>query len=299
MIRPDSEVPRPLAPGEGEAVTIAFSDREAGICGVARAGLAMTDDGLRTSGLLFAGGEPVAVRAGSDEPDNASGAWGGATAAGVETEVAEPLRSWSVLFGSEDGRHGFDLELSAASPAASLPDDSAAARLGGMSGYEQLVTVTETVTVNGSDRPFEGMGQRGHSWGRPDWTRLSRARTLGVWLDDGSGVTLTAIRPSGQAGLHDEAVHASLFAGLEHQPLTVHDPRISTTYDSGGRQKNAGLELWATGDDEEEPIRLSGEVACGTTLDLGQLRLDCAFFKWTDGIRSGVGRYDLMAQQTP
>ncbi len=296
MTGPNAEAPRPLGAGEGEAVTVAFSDHQADVCGIARVGLAMTDAGLRTSGLglLFAGGEPVAVRAGSGEPDDSSGAWAGATAAGVETEVIEPFRTWSVLFGSEDGRHGFDLELTALSPVAVLPEDSAAGRLGGMTGYDQLVAARGTVTVDGRDRDFSGTGQRGHSWGRPDWSKLSRARTVGVWWGDGSGVTATAIRPRGSTGLKDEAVHAVVLAGADHEPVAVRDPRLSTTYDSGGRQKNAGIELWMTGDDDEQPTRLSGEVACGTTLDLGQLRLDCAFFTWSDGIRHGVGRYDLM-----
>jgi hypothetical protein len=39
---------------------------------------------------------------------------------------------------------------------------------------------------------------------------------------------------------------------------------------------------------------VAGEVACGTSLELGRLHLDCAFFHWrTDG-RAGVGRYDVL-----
>jgi hypothetical protein len=32
----------------------------------------------------------------------------------------------------------------------------------------------------------------------------------------------------------------------------------------------------------------------GTSLDLGRLRLDCAFFRWRSGGREGVGRYDVL-----
>ncbi len=42
------------------------------------------------------------------------------------------------------------------------------------------------------------------------------------------------------------------------------------------------------------PHRAAGEVVCGTTLDLGRLRLDCAFFMWRMEGRSGVGRYDVL-----
>jgi hypothetical protein len=33
---------------------------------------------------------------------------------------------------------------------------------------------------------------------------------------------------------------------------------------------------------------------CGSTLDLGPLRLDCAFLRWHMDGRVGVGRYDLL-----
>jgi hypothetical protein len=33
---------------------------------------------------------------------------------------------------------------------------------------------------------------------------------------------------------------------------------------------------------------------CGTTLDLGDVRLDSAFFAWRMEGREGVGRYDVM-----
>ncbi len=42
------------------------------------------------------------------------------------------------------------------------------------------------------------------------------------------------------------------------------------------------------------PRRGAGEVICGSSLDLGDLRLDCAFFRWHLEGREGVGRYDLI-----
>jgi hypothetical protein len=67
---------------------------------------------------------------------------------------------------------------------------------------------------------------------------------------------------------------------------------LSTTYDADGRQRHAGAELWV--DDDGPPRRLAGHVLCGTTLDLGRLRLDCAFFRWHMDGREGVGRYDVL-----
>jgi hypothetical protein len=35
-------------------------------------------------------------------------------------------------------------------------------------------------------------------------------------------------------------------------------------------------------------------VLCGSSVELGQLRLDCAFFAWQVDGREGVGRYDVV-----
>jgi hypothetical protein len=35
-------------------------------------------------------------------------------------------------------------------------------------------------------------------------------------------------------------------------------------------------------------------VVCGTSLDLGRLRLDCAFLRWHMEGREGIGRYDIL-----
>jgi hypothetical protein len=115
-----------------------------------------------------------------------------------------------------------------------------------MQGYDQLVKVTGKVTIGGVERSFEGRGQRGHSWGAPDWDKLTMARTLGVWLEGDAGVTLTAVRPAKASSHADEAIHAVLLGRDgetdEQLSLVVADPRVSTTYDSEGRQRHAGLE---------------------------------------------------------
>ena len=294
----DLEAPRALDEGQSDAVTVAFSDAEADVCGIARIGRAKADGRVVTSGLalLFAGGEPVSVRAEGGVPDGEGTGWGEAEAAGVWTEVLEPLTAWRVHFDDEDGQHGFVLDLAAVSAAARLEAGLPTGKLGGMEGYDQLVTVTGTVTVGGVARPFTGRGQRGHSWGAPDWDRLAVARTLGVWLEGDVGVTMTAVRPAKATSHADEAIHAVMLGHDEtNAPVaqTVADPRVSTTYDSDGRQRHAGLELYVN-EDDPYARRAAGEVACGTTLDLGRLRLDCAFFRWRMDGREGVGRYDVL-----
>jgi hypothetical protein len=156
-----------------------------------------------------------------------------------------------------------------------------------MAGHEQLCRVHGTVR----GREVRCLGQRGHTWGEPDWEHIHETRTLAAWLDDGSGVVMGAVRPAGTPGHESEATWASLLTAAGS--LRVEEPRLSTTYDEAGRQRRATLELWV-GEDDAYPRRAVGEVVCGSTLDLGQLRLDCAFLRWRMDGRTGTGRYDLL-----
>lgn len=297
----DLEAPRP-AQGDSfsDAVTFAFGDPAADVYGIARVGLSPGDAGEpQGSGLaiVFSGREPVAVRAAGGLPVDEA-AWAAVDAAGVRTTVEEPLEAWTVTFRSEDGTTAFDLRFEALSEPAHTEADADAAVLGGMEGYEQLCRVTGSARVRGGQRRVDCLGQRGHSWGAPDWDRVSLARTVGAWIDSEHAVALTAIRPAGGKRTHaDEAISASVFSpsgdgeGLA-VPLTVEDPRLSTTTDGEDRQRRAGMELWI--DPDGYPVRVAGEVLCGTSLDLGRLRLDCAFFAWSMDGRHGVGRYDVL-----
>ncbi len=167
-----------------------------------------------------------------------------------------------------------------------------------MLGFEQPVRVRGTADVGGRRLTLDGLGQRGRSWGTPDWSRIERTRTVAAWFD-GAAITSTAIRPAGRDAHGDEVIGAVLFEpadeapdGTADQPARVEDPRISTTFDADGRQQRAALELWVT--EDGPPRRAWGEVVCGTTLDLGRLRLDCAFLRWHMDGREGVGRYDVL-----
>ena len=279
------EAPR-AGEGGADAVTVAFGDPGSGLYGLARAGLSGIAE-PRASGLalLFSGGEPVTVRAEDDVPAFDRD-WQDSVAAGVHTEVVEPLRRWTM-----EVEGVLALELEAISAPAVLGADTRAAKLGGMEGYEQLCRVRGTVRVEGAEVAVDCLGQRGHSWGRPDWSRLTLARTVSAWLDDGTAVTLTAVRGAKAKHHADEAVAA--FVVADGLPRPVAEPLLSTTYDEEGRQRMAGLELWV-GEDDGYPHRAAGQVVCGTTLDLGALRMDCAFFRWRMEGRSGVGRYDVV-----
>jgi hypothetical protein len=289
----EHEAPRPVeGAGFSDAVTLAFGDPRAELYGVARLGLA--ESGASGLVILFAGGQPVTVSAeGGVEVTSESQSWDEVSAAGLDTTVVEPLRSWRFQFASDEA--SFDLEAQASGPIAELDGAHAVARTGGMVGYEQLVHVRGEARVGDARLAIDGLGQRGHSWGAPDWERIELARTVSAWLGDGVGVSLTAIRPAGKRDHAAEAVAATLLEPGEEgasRAIEIADPRLSTTYDGEGRQRNAGLELWL--DDDEWPRRAAGEVVCGTSLDLGRLRLDCSFFAWRLDGREGYGRYDIL-----
>lgn len=313
-VAPADEAPRQTegqGPEFSEAVTFAFGDPARNLFGIARLGLAGAPDGERTASglaLLFASGEPVAVRAEGGIAVDGTPSWAGIEAAGVRTTTEEPLRSWSASFTAEDDASGFALTFVARSQPAELPADGAAARAGGMEGYEQLCRVSGTVRVGGQTTRVDCLGQRGRSWGAPDWGKIALARTLSGWLGDDLGFAVTAIRPSRADNHSDEALAAFLLApgavagdddvpaeqpdGLVEATL-VEDPRLSTGYDAEDRQRHAGLELYVR-EDDASPHRIAGEVLCGTSLDLGRLRLDTAFFAWRMEGREGVGRYDII-----
>jgi hypothetical protein len=292
-IGPEHEAPRP-AGGDGfsDAVTFAFGDERADLYGVARLGLAAG----AASGLviLFHEGEPVVVGAEGGIEVSGSPGWDDVSAAGLDTEIVEPLQAWRLHYAGDDA--SLDLDLRALGAVAELDDAHPAAKAGGMAGYEQQCRVTGTATIGARRISVDGLGQRGHSWGAPDWERIAVARTVSAWLGDDLAVTLTAIRPAGKDEHGREAIAATILepAGDDGEPsaVAVADPRLSTTYDAAGRQRRAGLELWV--DEDGLPRRAAGEVVCGTSLDLGRLRLDCAFFRWRMDGRTGFGRYDIL-----
>jgi hypothetical protein len=279
-ITPDLEDPRPQGPeGFSDAVTFSFGDPEVDVYAVARLGLSgeASASGL---GLVFSGGEPVAIQA-DGVVDVSERAWSAIDAAGLATTIDRPLEAWTLSFASDGAT--FDLQVEALSAPGEMAD-------GGMEGYEQLCRFTGDATVGGRRVTVDCLGQRGHSWGAPDWEQMALARTLGVWMGEDLGVSLLAIRPAGSDRHDQESIAAYVYDGGE--PVRVQDPRLSTGYDGEQRQRRAGLELWI---DEESPARrAAGEVVCGTSLDLGRLRLDCAFLRWHMEGREGVGRYDIL-----
>jgi hypothetical protein len=286
-----AEAPRhDLGPDGSDALTVAFGDAAADLYGVARLGLAA--GGASGLVLLFHEGRPVVVAAeGGVAVAGPPASWDEVSAAGLDTETVEPLRHWRLAFAGDDA--SFDLDLGAAGTVAELDAAHPAAQAGGMAGFEQPVRVHGTALVGARRLELDGLGQRGRSWGAPDWERIALARTVSAWMGD-LAVSLTAIRPARADDHEGEAVAATIVETREagSVALAVHDPRLTTTYDGEGRQRSAGLELWL--DEDGWPRRAAGEVLCGTSLDLGRLRLDAAFLRWRMEGREGIGRYDVL-----
>jgi len=290
MISPEDESARAGdGAGFGDAVTFAFGTPAEGLYGSARLGL-VPGEPPRASGLgmLFHDGEVAAVGA-SGGAEVAQADWTDLAVGSVRTTIVDPLRAWDVAFEVEEG--GFALRFEALGEPAEPAGAALATSAADLHGYEQACRVTGVVRRGERRWNVACLGQRGHQWGAPDWERIALARTLGVWLEGGDGVVLSAVRPERAAGHEAELVGACLLAA--GASVAVADPRLSTTTDGDGRQRRAGLELWI-GEEDDLPRRGAGEAVCGTTLELGRLRLDCAFFHWRMDGREGAGRYDVL-----
>ena len=274
-------------PAFRDATTFSFGDPVAQLYGLARVGIG----GGAASGfaVVYTGGElagaSTEAQVALDVPDT----WDAVRAAGVHCTVDTPLESWTLEYLGADA--ALDLRFEALSAPAALEVEGAVAQVGGMDGYEQLCGVTGSVRHGGRSHSVNCLGQRGHHWGAPDWGRIELARTLSAWMGADRAVTLTAVRPAKAKHHDDEAVGGFLIDRGE--PLAIFDPRLSTTYDGELRQRRAGLELWMDAEGGHAR-RAAGAAVCGTTVDLGELRLDSSFFHWRMEGRVGIGRYDVL-----
>jgi hypothetical protein len=268
------------AEGFADAVTFAFGDAEHGLYGVGRLGVA----GGRASALAVAFAGRVPLGAIADGDLELTGAdWADRSAGGLRTTVDQPLERWTVAWEAESC--GYDLVFTAISAPVDLDG-------GGMTGYLQLCRVTGSVRGPNGLIAVDGLGERRHEWGVADWKDLELVRTVSVWFgEEHGGVSVSSLRPAGAHGHDEELVAGTLVDAGD--PVEIDDPRLSSTYDADGHQRRAGLELWV-GEEDAYPHRLAGEVICGSSLDLGALRLDLAFMHWHGEGARGFGRYDVL-----
>jgi hypothetical protein len=148
-----------------------------------------------------------------------------------------------------------------------------------------------TGTVEG--RSVECLGTATVTSEPPAWAHLDALRAISAVLDRENAVFLSARRPRNAAGHGEERVSAVVISG--GQALDVEDARLSTVYDTDGRQRTAGLELWLPG--EDYPRRAHGSAQAGASIELGGVRVDAAVFEWHMDGRSGAGAYELALRE--
>ena len=166
---------------------------------------------------------------------------------------------------------------------------SAAADLGGVRAY------VARVTGKARGRKVDGLGTVSETDAPPSWEELDALRAVSALVDEQHALVALARRPRGAVGHGDELVTACLVE--DDKVIDVETARISTVYDSGGRQRSAGLELWLPG--EDFPRRGSGLVIAGSSLDLDGLQVHVAIFRWRLDGREGIGSYELMLRLEP
>jgi hypothetical protein len=174
----------------------------------------------------------------------------------------------------------FELELEPVAPAAELDGITA-----------HVCSVTGTV---GSQR-VRCLGTVAETRTAPVWDELDALRSISALFDGGHAFLAISRRPRGVVGHGQEQVAAWLLDG--GKPVALEEVRLSTVYDGEGRQRSAGLELWLP--DEDFPLRGSGTVVAGSSLQLEGVDVHAAIFRWRIGDREGAGAYELMARSEP
>jgi hypothetical protein len=195
------------------------------------------------------------------------------------------LPSGPSIEGSGDGWHAeLNGELTLDAEALSEP-----AELGGVSA--RLVRVRGEA----GGRRVDGLGTLSETSAAPRWEELDALRTISALVDEHFALLALARRPRGALGHGEERMTAMLLDGERF--TEVEEARLSTVYDGEGRQRSAGLELWMPG--EEYPRRGSGVVVAGSSLQLDELEVHAAVFRWRIDGREGIGAYELMTRREP
>jgi hypothetical protein len=184
-----------------------------------------------------------------------------------------------------DGWHAelegsFSLDLKPVAPAAEL--EGVTVRICSASGQIGTQKVTCLATLS-------------ETHVAPSWDELDALRTISALFDEGHAFLAVGRRPRGALGHSAESTAAWLLN--DGEAIEVEDARISTVYDGEGRQRSAGLELWLPG--EDLPLRGSGSVVAGSSLQLESADVHAAIFRWRMGNREGAGSYELMTRAAP
>jgi hypothetical protein len=144
-------------------------------------------------------------------------------------------------------------------------------------------------------RRVDCLGTLAETESAPRWDELDALRTVSAIVNERHALLALARRPRGARGHGEEHIGAVLLD--EGRFLEVDQARLSTVYDGDGRQRSAGLELWLRG--EEYPRRGSGVVVAGSSLQLEEVDVHAAVFRWRLEGQDGIGGYELMSRTEP
>jgi hypothetical protein len=156
---------------------------------------------------------------------------------------------------------------------------------------DELCEVAGTLSVAGAERSVQCVGTRSIGDGL-DLRRLDSVRGLSGWFDSDRGLALLSFRPHRSAGQETDLVAATVFE--PERWVAVEDPRLSTTYRSGGRPSRASLELWIGAGEEQYPRRVAAEAnGDGAGVDGDRVRLQVTPLRCHTSGLDGAGVYSL------
>jgi hypothetical protein len=126
--------------------------------------------------------------------------------------------------------------------------------------FDQLCRVRGRLVLDRDEHEHEldSLGVRG-SRDEGQLNQSDSVREVWAWFEPDEGVAVLALRPPKAAGHGTDAVTAAVLD--PEGPITVAEPRLSTTYTAGEFPSRMGLELWiGEHESEQYPRRFAGEA---------------------------------------
>jgi hypothetical protein len=216
--------------------------------------------------------------------------WGAALQAGEAAVVAVDVGDFRITGGPERTTLSTEAEewrLTAQGVELSIAPMAA----GSAAATGELCRVEGHVVRDGAEHTIDARGVRSRG-PVPDGRELESLRGVWSWFEDAHVLAVIAARPAGAAGQESDRVTATLFEAAE--PITVHDPRLSTTYGAHGLPARMGLELWVGDGDEQYPRRAAGEpLGPGEELSNGAMTVRILPLRCHSAGHDGPGVYLL------
>ena len=135
--------------------------------------------------------------------------------------------------------------------------------------------------------------------------REARRQLLGelvrAWVDEIPEAELPSHYAKAVADLdeHDLSMLAAWHASMEvGMPLPSREFLVGAYSSLESDARREALKIAAGFRGEEAFEAGAGEAICGSSMDLGALTLDLAFFRWHSEGQEGVGRYDILKKRS-